>query len=90
MKREVDAAIGPLVIPAVVSLSAGSRFVARDWNATRVPSEEIVGWTEGWFPSAPAAPLARLTSVVVLATRSRMKTSALGSVAAGSRLLEPE
>jgi hypothetical protein len=47
---------------------------AADANATWRPSEEIAGFEEKSSALAPAAPPARLTSVVVAARRSRRKT----------------
>ncbi len=51
-------------------VSAGSSW-AVELNTTRVPSSEIAGSSEGPFPPAPPAPLARLTSSVVFVCVSR-------------------
>src|SRR3954469_19389906 len=61
---------------------AGSRFVAVESNATYRPSAEIDGppWKPP-FPSTPAAPVARLTSVVTPAPRFRTNTSGCESLA---------
>src|SRR5262249_8367545 len=69
------------------SPSAGSRFVARESKATKRPSAEIGAAEEALFPSAPAAPPARLTSVVVFVCRSRTNTSPPRSPSLGSRLV---
>ena len=56
-------------------------------NATELPSAESDGSAEPVAVSlAPLAPVARLTSVVVLSCRSRTKTSMLSSASSGSRL----
>lgn len=75
---------------AAASRSAGSRFVPCEMNATRRPSVEIDASIEGPLLRAPAAPGARLTSVVVAAARSRRNTSTPSSVSAGSSVVAPE
>ena len=57
------------------SVSAGSRFVDDDANATWRPSPEIRDHDELPLPPAPTNPLARLTSRVVSPTVSRTNTS---------------
>src|SRR4029077_7577286 len=70
----------------LVSPSSGSRFEANEWKATKRPSAEIAGVREKLLSAlAPVAPLARLTSVVVFACRSRTKTFPLVSPSSGSR-----
>src|SRR5215475_9561537 len=66
--------------------SLGSKFDAEDANATNRASAEIAGWFDSALALAPAAPLARLTSVVVFVCRSRTNTSSVASPSAGSRL----
>lgn len=51
--------------------SSADRLSATDWKVTNRPSSEMSGWFELPFAPAPPGPDARLTSVVVLATRSR-------------------
>ena len=58
---------------ATALLSSMERLLASLWKATRLPSPEIDGMTELSFAPAPSASGARLTSVVVLSTRSRTK-----------------
>src|SRR5439155_10481148 len=70
---------------AVASVSAGSRLFATEWNATKRPSAERAGPKEPPLPFAPAAPVARLASVVVFEAMSRTKTSKVVSGSAGSR-----
>ena len=53
-------------------------------KATKRPSAEIAGSLEPWFPLTPVAPVARLTSVVVFACRSRTNTSKDGRAPASS------
>src|SRR5215213_5200230 len=64
----------------VVSVSAGSRFGALLPHATCVPSADRDGNDEAPVPFAPAAPEARLTSVVVAVCVSRMYTCLFPSV----------
>ena len=65
--------------------SSGCMFDASDANATRRPSPEIEGADEAPLPFAPSDPPERLTSAVVLAARSRTKTSEPAPVSSGSR-----
>ena len=69
----------------VASVSSGCRFEAFESKATKRPPAEITGTRDAPLPLAPAAPEARLTSVVVLACRSRTNTSVEVSVSSGSR-----
>jgi hypothetical protein len=75
---------------SVVSPSSGSRFVAPEVNATKRPSPETADAPEPKFPLAPLAPAARLTSVVVCATRSRTRTSKVVSPSSGWRFVATE
>ena len=68
------------------SLSSAERLLAPDWNATRAPLAEMYGKDESPLAPAPPRPGARLTSLVVLATRSRTKMLVKASSAAGARL----
>ena len=65
--------------------SSGCRFEAPELKATKRPSAEIAGSEELPSPLAPVAPVARLTSVVVFACRSRTNTSVIASVSSGCR-----
>src|SRR6266545_3709137 len=57
------------------SLESGSRLPAFDANAADPASAESAGRKELSSPAGPAAPVARLRSVVVLPVVSRTKTS---------------
>ena len=65
-------------------------MAAREKKATKRPSAEIAGLTEMPFALAPSAPVARLTSVVVLVCRSRTNRSSSPVRSAGSRLSAKE
>ena len=56
--------------------SSGARLLADDSKATNRPEGERSGLPEVSLPGAPAAPLARLTSVTVAAAISRTNTFA--------------
>ncbi len=75
---------------SVVSPSSEWRFDASELNATKRPSAEIAAEEESSFPLAPAASVARLTSVVVFVSRSRTNTSKVASVSSGCRFEAPE
>ena len=71
---------------ATPSSSSAERLSAPDRKTTRLPSPEMLGVKEPAMAGAPPAPVARLTSVVVLATRSRTKTLATPSSSSAERL----
>src|SRR5262249_650253 len=67
--------------------SAGWGFAGREWEGAKGRSAEIDASEESLLPLAPAAPPARLTSVVVFVCRSRTNTSPPRSPSLGSRLV---
>ena len=70
--------------------SSAERLSAPDWKTTRLPSPEMLGLKEPAMAGAPPAPVARLTSVVVLATRSRTKMLATPLSSSAERLSAPD
>jgi len=83
-----------------LSMSSGSRFVEAELKLTRLPSADIEGWKDPpchgpqcphcagptiGFALAPAAPVARLTSVVLSVRTSKRKTSGMRSPSSGCR-----
>ena len=67
-------------------LSSADRLFASDWKTAYRPSAEMSGSLESSFAPAPPAPGARLTSVVVSATRSRTKMFVTPSSSSVERL----
>ena len=66
--------------------SSIDRLSATDWKTTNRPSSEMSGWFELPFAPAPPGPDARLTRLVVLATRSRTKMFVVTLLSSGDRL----
>ena len=67
--------------------SAVDRLLAFDSKTTKRPSSEMSAALESPFAPAPPGPDARLTSVVVSATRSRTNTFVTPLLSAVERLL---
>ena len=75
---------------ATPSSSSAERLSAPDRKTTRLPSPEMSGVNAAALAAAPPGPVARLTSVVVLATRSRTKMLATPLSSSAERLLAPD